>query len=402
MGKRTVAAACGALVVLVAGTASATHPQVAVGGFPTGIALDPATDTIYVGNGNTGTLSLIDGRRCNAVTSRGCRQRLTAVATGVDPVGIAIDGRTDTLYVANASGTVAVVDGRRCNATDTSHCRSRPPTVRVGPNPQFLAVDEKTHTVYVANSGADTVSVLDADACNARRTSGCKVVATVEAGTLPFTLAVNDVTGTLYVADLGAGTVSVLDASRCNATNVSGCGQRPATVRVGDFPGGIALDAKTNTVYVTGQVGEDVWVIDGSSCNARVRSGCGNTPIRVSAGPGARGIALNEKTDTVYVANTAAGTVSVIDGSTCNARVRRGCRQSAPQAPVGVSPRRVVVDEATNTVYVTNAGSNSVTVLNGRTCNGHAHGGCGTLVPAPGRGTATVPTTTKPATIPTA
>jgi YVTN family beta-propeller protein len=391
-----------ALVLLGAGTASATHPQIPVGGFPTGIALNPATDTIYVGNGNTGTLSLIDGRRCNASTSRGCRQRLTAVTAGVDPIGIAVDGRTGTLYVANASGTVAVVDGRRCNASDTARCHARPATVRVGPNPQFLAVDEKTHTLYVANSGADTVSVIDASRCNARRTSGCKVVATVKAGTLPFTLAVNDVTGTLYVADLGTGTVSVLDASRCNATNTSGCGRRPGTIRVGAFPGGIALDSRTNTVYVTGQVDNDVWVIDGKRCNARVRSGCGSTPARVAAGPGARGIALNQRTDTVYVANTAAGTVSVIDGSTCNASVRAGCHQSAPQAPVGISPRRVVVDEVTNTVYVTNAGSNSVTVLNGRTCSGRMHRGCEAVASVAGPGGSTGPTATKPSTVPTA
>ena len=48
-------------------------------------------------------------------------------------------------------------------------------------------------------------------------------------------------------------------------------------------------------------------------------------------------------------------------------------------APVGASPRRVAVDEGTNTVYVTNAGSNTVTVLNGRTCNGRVHRGCGTV-----------------------
>jgi YVTN family beta-propeller protein len=376
VGKR-IAVALGALVLLAAQAAAATHPEIPVGGFPTGIALNPATDTIYVGNGNTGTLSLIDGQRCNASTSRGCRQRLTAVTAGIDPIGIAIDGRTGTLYVANASGTVAVVDGRRCNAADHSRCRAIPATVRVGPNPQFLAVDEQTHTVYVANSGGDTVSVIDTHACNASHKGGCKVVATFKAGSLPFTIAVDDATGTLYVADLGAGTVSVVDASRCNATNVSGCAHRPlATIRVGDFPGGIALDQKTNTVYVTGQVTNDVWVIDGKSCNAHVRSGCARTPVRVAAGPGARGIALNARTDTIYVANTAAGTVSVIDGSTCNATVHSGCARQAPQTAVGISPRRVVVDEVTNTVYVTNAGSNSVSVLNGRTCNGRVHSGC--------------------------
>src|SRR5262249_56212336 len=118
-------------------------------------------------------------------------------------------------------------------------------------------------------------------------------------------------------------------ARRGNARDISGCGRRPATVHVGDFPGGIAVDARTNTVYVTGQVTNDVSVIDGRRCNADVTSGCGRKPVWVAAGPGARGIALNQRTDTVYVANTAVGTVSVIDGSTCTAAVHRGWRQAA-------------------------------------------------------------------------
>ena len=82
-------------------------------------------------------------------------------------------------------------------------------------------------------------------------------------------------------------------------------------------------------------------------------------------------------TNTIYVTNTAANTVSVIDGSTCNGHVHSGCGRKTALAPVGISPRRIAVDELTNTVYVTNAGSNTVTMLNGRTCNGRVHRGCG-------------------------
>ncbi len=101
------------------------------------------------------------------------------------------------------------------------------------------------------------------------------------------------------------------------------------------------------------------------------------------AGAGARGIAVNEVTNTVYVANTDANTVSVINGATCNAAVHTGCGQHAPVAVVGISPRRVAIDPVTNTIYVTNAGSNSVTMLDGRTCNGQVHSGCGPAAAPP-------------------
>ena len=354
-----------------------SHPQIAVGGFPTGIALDPRTDTIYVGNGTTGTLSVIDGRSCNAGNVRGCKRRVAAATAGLDPIGIAIDSTTNTLYVANASGTVAVVNGARCNAGRTAGCRTRPALVRVGESPQFLAVDTADHTVYVANSASNTISVIDARTCNARVTSGCgHVRATIPLGPGPFAVAIAERTHSIYVADLLAPVVSVFDGRTCNASDVTGCKSKPATVRVGGFPGGIAIDTKTNTIYVTGQVSDDVSVIDGNTCNGRVHSGCRKPPVRVRAGAGARGIAINEKTDTIYVANTASGNVSVIDGRTCNAGVHTGCGRRAAVAPVGLSPRRLVVDEVTNTVYVTNAGSDTVTMLDGRTCNGRTHTGC--------------------------
>lgn len=368
-----------ALVVLAAGTASGAtaahdvgkppaHPSITVGGFPTGITLNRSTHTVYVGNGTTGTLSLIDGATCNAHVARGCGRNATAVTAGTDPIGIAIDESTNTVYVVNFSGTMTVVNGRSCDATHTAGCQAALATVRVGVYPQFLAVDDRTHTVYVANSGSNTVSVIDG-----RRH---RVRASIPVGPQPFTVAFNARTGSLYVTDLGAHTISVIDGNRCNATDVSGCRHRPATVNVGETPGGIAVDAGTKTVYVTGESTNDVSVVDGRRCNGRTTAGCRERPVHVQAGAGARGIAVNELTHTVYVANTVDNTVSVIDGTTCNARVRAGCSQRAAVAPVGLSPRRVAVDEATNTVYVTNAGSDTVTIIDGRTCNGRVHTGC--------------------------
>jgi YVTN family beta-propeller protein len=383
--------AASASLAAAAGTKSATHPQIKVGGFPTGIALNPLTDTIYVGNGTTGTLSLINGKTCNAGKAAGCSQHVTAVTAGTDPIGIAVNGATNTVYVANASGTVAVVNGAKCDAANMSGCHVQPSTVRVGTNPQFLAVDQKTNTIYVANSSANSVSVIDG--------STRKVRATIPVGPNPFTLAVNTATSSVYVTDLGAATISVIDAKTCNGGNVSGCGRKPITANVGQTPGGIAVNTRTNTIYVTGEYSSDVSVIDGKTCNARVTSGCRTKPVHVLAGPGARGIAVNETTNTVYIANTAANTVSVINGASCNATVHTGCGQKAAAAPVGISPRRVAVDELTNTIYVTNAGSDSVTMLDGRTCNGRAHSGCGGLTSVPGKANQT-PTTTTPGLLP--
>ena len=303
-------------------------------------------------------------------------------------MGIAIDGTTHTVYVANASGTVAVLDSRSCTAARPTGCKLHPATVRVGLDPQFLALDASTHTLYVANTNSNTVSVIDTRACNASVHRSCRVRATVEVGPAPFAVAVNDRSHSVYVSDLGAPKVAVINGRTCNGSVVVGCGRPPATVAVGEIPGGIAVDPLTDTIYVTGQASNDVSVIDGRTCSAGVTSGCRHRPLRIRAGLGARGVALDEATRTLYVANSGDNTVSVIDAATCNARVHSGCGAPAPALPVGISPRRVAVDELTNTVYVTNAGSDSVSMLNGRTCNGRVRTGCGTVALAPsGAGT---------------
>ena len=293
-GRRVaIFGALAASILVLASVAGARHPQIKVGGFPTGIAVDSATGTVYVGNGTTDTLSLIDGARCNARDTAGCGQHVAAVTAGADPIGVAVEESTNTVYVVNASGALAVVNGRRCNAANRSGCREQPASVRVGKFPQFLAVDEKTHTIYVANGVSNSLSVIDGRRCNAVSTAGCRRPrATIPIGPGPFALVVNELTDSVYVTNLGAPTLSVIDTRHCNAADVSGCGQAPATVNVGEMPGGIAIDTRTNTIYVTGESSNDVSVIDGRTCNGRDRAGLPSQAVshaRRARGPRDRG-----------------------------------------------------------------------------------------------------------------
>ncbi len=360
------------LCFALAGIAQAADPaQVGVGGFPTGMALDPATGTLYVGNGTTNSVSVIDTGRCQARSPGGCPHRAVSAPAGANPVGIVVDHANDTLYVVDSfADTVVPVRRKHCTRGDVSGCRGGRP-IKVGSGPEFLALDAGTQTLYVASLYADTVSVIDA------RTN--RVRGTIPLRSGPFAVALDEATSTIYVAMLGAPTVAVVDGRTCNAADVSGCSRRHATVRVGLAPGGIALDPKTHTVYVSSQAEDDVTVIDGRTCNGGISRGCAH-PAHVAAGQGARGIAIDEATGTVYVANTGANTVSVIDGATCNASVRRGCTQVPASVAVGVSPRRLLVDPRSHTVYVTNAGSASVSLLDARSCNARVHLSC----PLPG------------------
>ena len=70
------------------------------------------------------------------------------------------------------------------------------------------------------------------------------------------------------------------------------------------------------------------------------------------------GVALDAGTRTVYVTNSGDNTVSVIDGST---------RAVAATVPVGKKPEGVALDPGTHTVYVANSEDNTVSVIDGPT-----------------------------------
>ena len=358
-------------------------PTVPVGGNPLGVGVAQATNTIYVANQNDNTVSVINGAACNAIHTSGCSQAAPTVTIGNFAIGLAVDQATNTIYVANAGdNTVSVINGATCNAQVTSGCGQTPPTVAVGAFPSLLAVDQATHTIYVANGDDNTVSVIDGSTCNGTDSSGCaQTPPTVAVGSGPEGVAVNEATKTIYVGNGHDDTVSVINGATCNAIITSGCGQSPPTIAVGRFPGALVVDEATNTVYGVAADDNAVAVINGATCNGSVTSGCGQTPPTAPVGSNPIWIALNPATHTVYVINEADSTVSALDATTCNATVSSGCARTSPAMSIGFDGGAVAVDVATDTVYASSQVANTVSVLNGARCNATHTSGCTRFAP---------------------
>lgn len=126
-----------------------------------------------------------------------------------------------------------------------------------------------------------------------------------------------------------------------------GVDQSPASgIRLN--PGAVAVNAKTHKVYAVNSAAGTVTVIDGiANCIATVK---------VGTDPAA--IAINPVTNMIYIGNGGSGTVTVIDGETnaVNATV-----------PVGELPYAVAVNPVTNKVYVSRTFANTLTVIDGKT-----------------------------------
>jgi YVTN family beta-propeller protein len=370
-----------------------------VPGGPDGLAVNQKTDTLFVSNNGPGdstaranTVSVVDASTCNAVKTSGCGQQAPTVLTGANPGGNTVDLTTNTLYVTTFDNALQVIDGATCNATVMTGCGQTTPATLAGANAFSVAINQTTHSIYVGNSGGSegfpfTISVLNAATCNTIVSTGCSPSpTTIPSNFNPYGVAVDQTTDTIYSTNLNdpsnnsPNTVSVIDGATCNAAVTVGCALPPPTVTVGSYPAGVAVNQATRTIYVANSNDQTLSVIDGATCNATNTTGCSQTPSQVHLGRSPSAVAVDQATNTIYVLNPGnPGTVSVIDGATCNASVTSGCDKAPPTVTVGndsVPVAGLAVNATTNTIYVVNTGDDTVSVINGTTCNGKIRSGC--------------------------
>ena len=164
-------------------------PTVKVGDAPGGVAIDRVTDTIYVANGGDNTVSVIDGSKCNATNASRCSPIATLTNVGPLPIWVTFDQTTGTLYVTNGlttsgddGNTVTVLNGKTCNARNTSGCGQRPAAIVTVPGVfanqdtgaiAVLALDPSNRTLCAGDANDGPVSMVNTATCNAMNTNGC-------------------------------------------------------------------------------------------------------------------------------------------------------------------------------------------------------------------------------------
>jgi YVTN family beta-propeller protein len=283
--------------------------NVTCGTSPLAVAVNSATNKIYVANLNSNTCTVIDGVTLLTQT----------VTCGSNPNAVAANSATNKIYVANLnSNTCTVIDGVTL-LTQTVTC---------GSNPNAVAVNSVTNKIYVANYSSATCTVIDGVTL---------LTQTVTCGSNPRAVAVNSVTNKIYVANFGSGTCTVID----------GVTLLTQTVTCGTNPYAVAVNSVTNKIYVANTGSVSCTVIDGVTLLTQTVT-CGSNP---------RAVDVNSVTNKIYVANFGSGTCTVIDGVTLLTQT----------VTCGSGPWAVAVNSVTNKIYVANTGSVTCTVIDGVT-----------------------------------
>lgn len=350
-------------------------------GFPAIMELDETTHTLYVPDANEGPIYILDTSTCNGSTPS-CS---SPIVTAVMGDGVVIERAHHSVYVVQAinfSDQVQIFDSSTCNSTNQTGCGTPPSqSFTAGFFPNFPAtVDEATHTLYMPAAFPNVLGVIDTSVCNASTTVGCGSAAQIQVGAYGFAAVFDPLTKTVYLENNLSTSVSVVNGATCNALNHSGCNQKPPILATGHAPAPFGYNPVTQTLYVSAQDTNFAWVLDGSKCNATRTEGCTKQAPTTNTGTGPSGLDLNPNTKTLYVANQSGNSVSVIDAAVCNEQQLGGCNQTWPTVGIGANTFRVAVNKTTNTVYVANF-NGTLSVINGATCNASVHSSCNQAQP---------------------
>jgi YVTN family beta-propeller protein len=146
----------------------------------------------YVSNGAANTVSVLD-----LVYLRQDR----TIQVGLNPTGLAVNPARNEVYVVNTgspngNGSVSVIDSTANNVVAT---------IPVHKLPYFISVDPTGHRAFVANSGSNTVSVIDLD--------HRREVAVAGTGELPGLARISPDGRSLVVTNRGSSSVSLYEVT---------------------------------------------------------------------------------------------------------------------------------------------------------------------------------------------
>lgn len=310
---------------------------IAVDFVPNGMAYHKATGHILATNMGGNALVFID-RATKAVVGS------PLPIPGMHPVKVAVDESLNRAFVTNMhGGNVSVVDLATRTVLKDIPIGTGAPTppgcdafagecTTPGSTPIQVAVNQKTHRVYVASYTENHVTVINA---GTNRVVGTRI----PVGSVPNGLGINETTDRLYVANWQDGTITVIDGAtrQVVATIPVGSGRQDpphcyeagkieACKAWGSMPiGNIAVSERRNRVYVANSNDGTISAINGATnrvigtpipvtTGKLMPDGCFDFGLCTS-GSAPRGILFNPKIEKMFVESAHDQWISVLDES---------------------------------------------------------------------------------------
>ncbi|BFT76037.1 YncE family protein [Paenibacillus sp. P36] len=299
------------LVGVLDGNTNKVIGSVQTGEGATFLAVNTRTNLIYSTNFRAANVTVINGKTNKVITN---------VPVGERPFGIAVHRISNRIYVANTSGTISVIDGGTNRVLKT---------IRVGGSPALIAIDERTNRIYVTNVMKDSVHVIDG--------STLSVIKTIKVGKNPIiTPGIIPEKNRIYVANNLSRFASVISGTTLG---------KSTPIQLGELQSELAVNALTNRIYLTSAQQE-------GKGKLFVVSGLTNTITATLSIPTFSSLLVNPLTNRYYVGDTDTRNLFVYSGLTNRLLVKLRTGQSAGS---------MALNKRSNRIYVGN--ENSITVI---------------------------------------
>ncbi|WP_245633711.1 hypothetical protein [Amycolatopsis jejuensis] len=269
-----------------------------------------------------GVFALVTAALTATVTpTAGAAGRVTPVQVGGALSALAVSPVTGLVYAVDpASGSVAVIDPSAARVVSM---------LTVGGAPSDIAVD--ADRIYVANPPSGTVLAFD---CRTHR-----LLSVVSAGAGASSLAIDSTAGLVYAVSGETGTFAVIDAVSLSQQKMLPAPKQGLA--------GIALDLGRRRAYCTSPDTNTVEICD-------LDAGAFTGSVEVGTSP--TGVAVHQRSGTVYVANSAIHHLSIVDGPN---------RTQTKTVLLRSEASSLAVHQGSDTVY-TNGGQNGLSRVDGR------------------------------------
>jgi uncharacterized repeat protein (TIGR01451 family) len=321
--------------------------------FVSDVAVNPETGLVYVASPQTDAVIVVDPEGVGSV--------LSTIPVGDHPLGLAAVTTTNKIYAANLnSWDVTPIRG-------SDHGALAP--IYAGAQACKVTADSAAGWVYVANH---LESDNGAAAIDSRTDTLLHWYSRLHATQGRYGIDVDPEGGKLFIAARDAGLVAIQDVELYD--------QDPYMFKPQDPPRVlflVAFNPTTGHLFVTApddnlvlaidpyniQWGRGQWITHRGQPVFLLNRANAGWIREIPVGLGAEeGIAVNPVTGYVYVTNGGSDTVSVLQDDADPANIHR-----VRDIDVGDVPQGVAVDPRTNRIYVGNAGSRTLSVIDGRT-----------------------------------
>lgn len=286
--------------------------------YPKGMAVHQGRNLLYITSRDTDRLLVVDPQS---------NQVVAQAATGDEPWAVVINEGTGRVYVSNyASGDVWVYDVATLNVLAK---------ITVGANPALMEILPGLDTVFVVVRQNSRVAILQ----------GLTKIQDISAGgSGPFGIAADTVNNRIFVANRDSGHLALVYREN-NVWQV----QSKALAAAGSTPFELAYNAANDKLYLVYANAASNWFVDiwrphaASPWTLEKTIPVGNGGGIQSPDVGGAGLAINPTTGHVFNLNTAAGTMSVISGSS---------DKVIATVPTGADPFPIAINPVTNVVFI--------------------------------------------------